>query len=69
MNIDECAIRDAIIKKVEERVEKELEAKGVNPGISGYIEAFEKRKKEILQGEFGIPYETQFERDRTCSVD
>ena len=57
-----------IIKEVEERVKKELEGK-VDINMLGYIHIFEARKKEILEKEYGIKFETSREKDYGYSID
>lgn len=60
--------REEIIKKVEERVQKELEGK-VEPEMLGYVHIFEDRKKEILKEEYGIEYQTLEEKYSSKSID
>lgn len=49
--------KEEINDYVEKRVEEELKGK-YNPDMLGYLNLFEKRKKEILKEEFGIDYMT-----------
>jgi len=59
-----------IVKNVEERAKRELEAEGrVKSDMLGYINILEKRKKEILDKEYGIKYQTVAEKNWGCSVD
>ncbi|MBR6033640.1 MAG: hypothetical protein IKP28_02725 [Clostridia bacterium] len=57
-----------IIKEVEDRVRKELEEK-LNPNMFGYIHIFEQRKKEILEKEYGITFQTSREKNTSCNID
>lgn len=59
---------EEIIKKVEERVVQELKDK-VTPDMLGYINVFDKRKKEILKNEYGIEWKTTQERNKWCNID
>lgn len=60
--------KEEIIKKVDERVQKELEGK-VDSNMFGYIHIFEARKKEILEKEYGIQFQTLREKNKDCCVD
>ena len=57
-----------IIEKVENRVRKELEGK-IDPNKFGYIHFFEERKKEILEKEYGIIFQTSIEKNKSCNID
>ena len=57
-----------IIDKVEQRVKKELEGK-VEPDMFGYAYIFEKRKKEILEKEYGIFIKKQKEESDGIYID
>ncbi len=57
-----------IIEKVEQRVKKELEGK-IDPDMFGYVNEFEKRKKEILEKEYGMEFETKREKSKTEFID
>ena len=59
---------EEIIKKVENRVKKELEGK-VDYGMLGYIHVFEQRKKEILEKEYKIIFRTLREKNNGCNID
>ena len=60
--------REEIIKEVETRVQKELEGK-VDSNMLGYIHIFECRKKEILDKEYGIKFQTLREKNLGCNID
>ncbi len=60
--------KEEIIKKVDERVKKELEGK-VDSNMLGYIHIFEARKKEILEKEYGIQFKTSREKNQSCYID
>ena len=60
--------KEEIIKKVDERVKKELEGK-VDSNMLGYIHIFEARKKEILEKEYGIQFKTSREKKQSCYID
>ena len=57
-----------IIEEVENRVKKELEGK-INPNMFGYIHIFEQRKKEILEKEYGINFQTTREKNMSSNMD
>lgn len=59
---------EEIIEKVEKIVKDELEGK-VSPDMFGYINIFEKRKKEILEKEYGIKFETTKEKSFGKRID
>ena len=60
--------KEEIIKLVEERVKKELADK-YEPDMLGYIHIFEARKKEILEKEYNIRFETTREKNKGVIVD
>jgi len=57
-----------IVKNVENKVKKELEGK-MDSSMLGYIHIFEKRKKEILEKEYGIIFNTARENNKSCNID
>ncbi len=59
---------EQIVKEVDERVRKELEGK-VDSNMLGYIHIFESRKKEILEKEYGIKFQTSREKNLGSSID
>ncbi len=59
---------EEIIEKVEKRVKKELEGK-IDSNMLGYIHIFESRKKEILEKEYGIKFQTSREKNSSCNID
>ncbi len=61
-------MNEEIIKEVDERVRKELEGK-VDSNMLGYIHIFESRKKEILEKEYGIKFQTLREKSSGRSID
>ena len=63
-------MNEKIIEEVENRVKKELELEGmINPDMFGYIHVFEQRKKEILEKEYGIIFQTSREKNKSCTID
>lgn len=60
--------QDKIINEVEERVKRELEGT-INSDMFGYINIYEKRKKEILKEEYGIEIKTTQEKNSTTCID
>ncbi len=60
--------KEEIIDKVEKIVKKELEGK-ISPDMLGFINIFEKRKKEILEKEYGIKFKTTEEKNISTSID
>lgn len=61
--------REAIIKRVRERVEAELRASGANPNALGRIHRIDARMKEILKEEYDIDYVTAAEQEPDMMID
>ena len=60
--------KDEIIKSVDERVKDELKGY-IEPDMLGYIYVFEKIKKEILEKEYGIAFQTNREKNNNYLID
>lgn len=60
---------EKIIEEVERNIKEELREQNILPEMFGYINVFEKRKKEILKEKYGIEFNTMQDSITDCSID
>lgn len=60
---------EKVLEEIENKIRDELKKEKISPDMFGYVNAFEKRKKEILKNEYNIDYKTTQEECNGCSID